>query len=119
MRRARLTPILILAALTACSQDLLVQNSDPETRPHFTVAAAVSPALTPSVSPSVVFAYSSIPLSRAYMINNAGLVVGDRGGNNVAAAWTPSGGLQMIGDLNGSTTACCSTLNDVNASGKA
>jgi len=107
------------AALSACNPDLSVTTPQSGSRPEFTIGGPGSPALTSSVSPSIVFQFSAIPLSRANMINNAGVVVGDRGNNNVAASWTAAGGLHMIGDLNGSTTACCSTLNDVNATGKA
>jgi probable HAF family extracellular repeat protein len=45
-------------------------------------------------------------------------VVGDYGGNNIAATWTQTGGLHSIGRLDG-TTNCCSSLDDVNTSGDA
>jgi probable HAF family extracellular repeat protein len=57
-------------------------------------------------------------MDRANGINDAGLVVGDYGGNNIATTWTASGGYHEVRRLDG-TTACCSSLIDVNAGGVA
>ena len=86
--------------------------------PSLSVSSS-SPALTASLSPGAVFTFAAIPgLSRAFGINDAGLVVGDLGGNNIAAIWTASGGVTTIGRLDHST-ACCSSFTEVNGSGEA
>ena len=106
-----------LASLTACHDTLEPVDTRPGTLPL--AATSSSPALTSSLGGGAVFTFAIIPgLARAYSINNAGMVVGDHGGNNIAAVWTPSGGLTTVGRLDGST-ACCSSFTEVNASGEA
>jgi probable HAF family extracellular repeat protein len=79
-----------------------------------------STALSASLDPRATFLFASLAhgMSFARGINDAGLVVGDYGGNNIATVWTEAGGFRTIGRLDGST-GCCSVLMDVNASGDA
>ena len=122
MSRARiLRATLVCAAVAwlgaACQDDLVEPASSPAPRSpsNGTGLGSISlssTALTASLSPGATFAFSSIPgLDRAYGINDAGLVVGDRGGNNIAAVWTATGGATTIGRLDG-TTSCCSGFTD-------
>lgn len=114
---------LLLAILAAC--DVTRPLTPPEGRatgdPSFSAhATASSTALTSSLRPATTFLFMNLSsgMSRAFGINDAGLVVGDRGGNNIAAVWTAAGGFQTIARLDGSTS-CCSSLNDVNVHGDA
>jgi len=121
MRPARtlLTTLACTLALlleTSC-HDEIVEPAEVTAPPGLTMAP--TSALTSSLSTGVAFTFTSIPgMDRAYGINDAGLIVGDHGGNNVAAVWTASGGLTTVGRLDGGSD-CCSTLSDVNAGGEA
>ncbi len=129
VKRARLAGPAVLAAVAFLGLVSCQDPTDPTRNregssgqsafePSLTVSSS-SPALTASLSPGAVFTFTSIPgLSRAYGINDAGLVVGDQGGNNIAAIWTALGGVTTIGRLDRST-ACCSSFTEVNASGEA
>jgi probable HAF family extracellular repeat protein len=83
-------------------------------------STSTSAALRSSLSPGATYGFASLSpgMDRANGINDAGLVVGDYGGNNVATTWTPIGGYHEVRRLDGSTD-CCSTLTDVNATGQA
>lgn len=81
--------------------------------------SGVSSALTSSIPASFSFAHRSLPLSRANDINDAGLVVGDFGGNNIAAYWTSAGGMTLLGQVFTGSHLCCSQFLDLNASGEA
>ncbi|HVF39097.1 MAG TPA: PKD domain-containing protein [Gemmatimonadaceae bacterium] len=76
-------------------------------------------ALTSSLPASVQ--YVAIDLSRmthVYAINDDRVIGGDRGGNGVATIASDALGYVTVGRLDG-TTACCSSFNDINASGDA
>lgn len=81
---------------------------------------SISAATVSSLSPTATVSFESLSpgMDRANGINDAGLVVGDYGGNNVATTWTRAGGFREVRRLDGSA-ACCSTLTDVNAVGQA
>lgn len=112
--------IMIVAGIAACAEPNAPQpRSGPGGRQPASPRFETSPALTSSLSPSASFVFRSLPgMTRARAINDAGLVVGDRGGSEVATAWTEAGGYVEVNLLDGSF-ACCSSLNDVNASGEA
>jgi len=83
-------------------------------------SGSTSAALRSSLSTAATYNFASLSpgMDRANGINDAGLVVGDYGGNNVATTWTATGGYHEVRRLDGSTD-CCSTLTDVNATGHA
>src|SRR5262245_61814428 len=100
MPRCRRCVFLGLGLTLACNaDDALRPPSGPEVgrKPSLEISGT-SPALASSMGPRSAISFRAIPgLSRAYGINDAGLVVGDFGGNNVAATWTQTGGLHSIG----------------------
>jgi hypothetical protein len=84
------------------------------------LSAAPSAALFSTLSPSAIIISSAVPgLNRPLGVNDAGLVVGDYGSNNIAGVWSPTTGFTSIGNLGSGSTVCCSTLLSVNNSGQA
>lgn len=82
--------------------------------------AGSSVALASSLSPTAIILASDVPgLNRPFGVNDAGLIVGDYGGNNIAAYWSQATGFVSVGRLDNGNTACCSTLISVNNSGQA
>lgn len=81
--------------------------------------SGTSSALTSSLAASVAFGQSALPIHRANDINDAGLVVGDVEANNVAAYWTQSGGLVVVGQVVTGSRLCCSTFADLNEASEA
>lgn len=124
MRRSLAGPStlsLLAVVILGCRADenLAPPHAPGVGRPSFTVSGGPSAALSSGLSARAAIAFSSVPgLDRAYDINDAGLVVGDYGGNNIAAAWSRRDGFRSIGRLDG-TTDCCSALTSVNAAGQA
>lgn len=113
--------VLIAVVFLGCRADenLAPAHAPAAGRPSFALTGGPSAALSSSLSARAAIAFTGVPgLDRAYDINDAGLVVGDYGGNNIAAAWSRAAGFRSIGRLDG-TTDCCSALTGVNASGEA
>lgn len=122
MIRPRLAFALLAVFVVGCANEPTVPTPQVTkvAKPVGSHAASLgtySPALNSSLDPAVTFAYQPLPLT-AFAINDAGLVVGDVGSNGTSAAWTASGGLVVLGNVDG-TTGCCSYLKSVNAQGVA
>ena len=108
--------ILGIAALGACADSPTEPVHKIGVLPPQSIRPAAT-ALTSTLNPGIVYAPQYLSgLFRVNAINNAGLVVGDNGGNNVATAWSASTGYITVGGVNGSP-GCCSALTDVNSSG--
>lgn len=79
-----------------------------------------STALGSTIGSNAVLAYHSVPgLNRPYGVNDDGLIVGDYGGNNIAAIWSPATGFMSLGLVEDGSTNCCSSLFAVNRHGQA
>jgi probable HAF family extracellular repeat protein len=114
IRSRLIAGLAALCAITACSQ---FPDAVPPLRK--TVVPPGSPALSSSLDAGITFQFVAPgTLSRANAVNDAGLVVGDYGGNNIAAVWTATGGTVTIGNTDGSIS-CCSSLLAVNRHGEA
>ena len=113
--------LLGVLAILGCVDDPVHPVVRSSLSPQLALAtSSQSTALTGSLDPRATFLFTSLAhgMSFARGINDAGLVVGDHGGNNVATVWTEAGGFRTIGRLDGGT-GCCSVLMGVNASGDA
>jgi len=117
-RFACVLTVFVVAIAAGCSDD-----PPTSARPRLASGQAsnhTSTALVSSLSPGATYSFTSLSpgMDRAIGINDAGLVVGDYGGNPVATTWSSTGGYHEVRRLDGSTD-CCSTLTHVNASGQA
>jgi probable HAF family extracellular repeat protein len=122
MSRRSTCILMVSVFLTAagCSDDPPTSVRPRHVTGQAPMYTATSTALVSSLSPGATYSFASLSpgMDRAYGINDAGLVVGDYGGNPVATTWTLTGGYHEVRRLDGSTD-CCSTLTHVNATGQA
>src|SRR5690348_6220858 len=85
---------LVLVMVLGCRMDdnLAPSRVPAGNHPSLALSSGPSAALTSSLSARAAIAFTGVPgMDRAYDINDAGLVVGDYGGNNIAAAWSRTG----------------------------